>query len=87
MRLDLFLKASRICPRRTVAQELCDKGLVLVNGVKGKSSHTVKVGDEVTVRRRDKQTVIKVTSLPDTRQVSKKEAGALYELLSEDTLE
>jgi ribosomal 50S subunit-recycling heat shock protein len=87
MRLDLFLKVSRICVRRTVAQELCDKGLVLVNEVKAKSSHNVKVGDEITLRRRDKETVLRVTALPDTRQVSKKDAGALYEILSENTIE
>jgi ribosomal 50S subunit-recycling heat shock protein len=87
VRLDLYLKASRLVIRRTVAQELCDKGLVEVNGVGAKSSHTVKSGDEIGIRRRDQKTVIIVTSLPDTKQVSRKEAGSLYEVLRQETIE
>jgi ribosomal 50S subunit-recycling heat shock protein len=87
MRLDLFLKVSRITTRRTVAQELCDKGLVDVNGLKAKSSHNVKVGDEITIRRRDKKTFFKVTVVPDTKQVSRKDSGSLYELIAEETIE
>ena len=83
MRLDLFLKASRICPRRTVAQKLCDAGFVSLNGVSAKSAHSVKPGDEITIRRRDKVSIIRVTSVPTDRQTAKKEAGGLYEVVSE----
>jgi ribosomal 50S subunit-recycling heat shock protein len=83
MRLDLFLKASRICARRTLAQKLCDAGHVLVNGVPAKSAHSIKAGDEVTVRRRDKVSKLKVLSVPDQRQTSKHDARNLYELLEE----
>jgi ribosomal 50S subunit-recycling heat shock protein len=83
MRLDIFLKASRICSRRTLAQTLCEAGRVSVNGNVAKSSHAVKAGDEITLMRRDKITTVRVLSLPNTRQTSRKEAATLYELLSE----
>lgn len=83
MRLDLFLKASRICPRRTVAQKLCDASVVSVNGVVAKSAHSVKVGDEITIRRRDKVTTINVMRVPSEKQTAKKEASELYEIVSE----
>jgi ribosome-associated heat shock protein Hsp15 len=83
MRLDLFLKASRICPRRSVAQKLCDAGLVSLNGLAAKSAHPVKIGDEITIRRRDKTTTLRVLSIPAGGQTSRNEAGELYEILSE----
>ena len=87
MRLDLFLKASRICPRRTVAQKLCDAGVVSLNGVSAKSAHSVKPGDEITIRRRDKVSIIRVTSVPTDRQTAKKDAGGLYEVVGEQQLD
>ena len=86
MRLDLFLKASRICPRRTLAQKLCDAGHVSVNGVPAKSAHSIKAGDEVTVRRRDKVSKLKVLSVPEQRQTSKHDARSLYELIDETVI-
>jgi ribosomal 50S subunit-recycling heat shock protein len=83
MRLDLFLKASRLCPRRTVAQKLCDAGLISLNGVRAKSAHPVKMGDEITVRRRDATTRLRVVSVPGRNQISRDEAGRLYEVLSD----
>ena len=50
MRLDLFLKASRLCSRRTVAQRICEAGRVSINGSPAKSSHVVKLGDEIVIR-------------------------------------
>ena len=87
MRLDLFLKASRICPRRTLAQKLCDAGLVSVNGVPAKAAHLVKPGDEITVKRRDKVSRVKVLSVPEQRQTSKQESRSLYELLEESVID
>jgi ribosomal 50S subunit-recycling heat shock protein len=87
MRLDVFLKASRLCQRRTVAQKLCDAGLVSLNGARAKSAHPVKVGDEIVIRRRDKVTTLRVVSIPQRSQVSKEEARGLYELLSEELVE
>jgi ribosomal 50S subunit-recycling heat shock protein len=83
MRLDLFLKVSRLCPRRTLAQELCDAGFVLVNGRPAKSAHAVKAGDEITLRRRDLTTRIFVLKVPNTLQVSRAEAPRLYQTVSE----
>ena len=84
MRLDLFLKISRVCPRRTVAQKLCDAGLVSLNGVPAKPAHPVKTGDEITIRRRDKVSTLRVVSVPAERQTSKKAAASFYELVGEE---
>jgi ribosomal 50S subunit-recycling heat shock protein len=87
VRLDLFLKSSRICSRRTLAQKLCEAGRVTVNGGIAKSSHAVKPGDEITVTGRDKIVSARVLAIPNTRQTSRKEATTLYELLSEEPVE
>lgn len=87
MRLDLFLKASRLCSRRTVAQKICEAGRVAINGNESKSSHAVKPGDEILLRGRDKLTNIRVLSLPTTRQTSRNDSRTLYELLSEESLD
>ena len=86
MRLDLFLKASRISPRRTIAQKLCDAGLVYLNGAPAKSAHVVKVGDEISIKRGDKTSKLKVLAVPSERQTSRKNSGILYEILSEEQL-
>lgn len=85
MRLDLFLKISRLVPRRSLAQEFCDAGLISVNGSTAKSSKEVKVGDEVEIKRRHRHTRIVVEQIPATKQISKGSAGDLYRLI-EDTV-
>ncbi|HEV2911694.1 MAG TPA: S4 domain-containing protein [Pyrinomonadaceae bacterium] len=87
MRLDLFLKASRLCPRRSVAQELCESGAVLVNGAPAKSSRTVHSGDEISLRRRNRLLLIRVLTLPSTRQTSRREAPNLYEIVGDTALD
>ena len=86
MRLDLFLKVSRLCPRRSVAQKLCDAGQVFLNGTQVKPAHMVKAGDRLTIKRRDKELVVNVVSLPTERQTSRQDAGTLYEVISETHL-
>ena len=86
MRIVLFLKASRLCLRRSVAQALCDAGVVHVNGTVAKSSRAVKVGDEIALRRRNRLTVLRVLSVPATKQVSRHEASSLYEIISDTTV-
>jgi ribosomal 50S subunit-recycling heat shock protein len=86
MRLDLFLKVSRLCSRRTLAQRLCNAGRVSINGSPAKSSGAVKAGDEILIRRH-KLTTVRVLSVPAARQTSCKEAGTLYEILSEESLD
>ena len=87
MRLDLFLKASRLCSGRTLAQKLCEAGRVSINGSSAKSSHTVKPGDEILIRRHNTLKSIRVVSVPAVRQISRKDSSTLYEVLSEESLE
>ena len=87
MRLDLFLKASRLCSGRTTAQKFCEAGRVTVNGTPAKSSHAVKAGDAIQIRRRNTLTRVRVLSVPAQRQTSRKEAPGLYEVLAEESLE
>lgn len=87
MRLDLFLKASRLVPRRTIAQKLCDAGRASVNGNQAKSAHIVRIGDEILLQARDKLIHLRVISIPGDRQTSRKDAKGLYEILSEKRLE
>jgi ribosomal 50S subunit-recycling heat shock protein len=83
VRLDLFLKASRLSPRRTVAQALCDAGLVSVNGLAAKSSRAVNVCDEISLRRRNHLLTVRVLKLPATRQTARSDASGLYEIVSD----
>jgi ribosomal 50S subunit-recycling heat shock protein len=87
MRLDLFLKVSRLCPRRTLAQELCDAGFVLINGRSAKPAHAVNAGDEIKIRRRDREIVARVLAVPTRSNVSKADAGQLVEIVSEKNLQ
>lgn len=85
MRLDLFLKCSRLVLRRSVARELCDAGRIDVNGSKAKASKEIKPGDEIELRRGARKTRVRVVELPRTKQVSKAEAGNLIEIFSDET--
>ncbi|MBN6187397.1 RNA-binding S4 domain-containing protein [Aneurinibacillus sp. BA2021] len=82
MRLDKFLKVSRLVKRRTLAKEVCDQGRVLINGQAAKSSANVKVGDELTVRYGNKLVTVRVEKLLDTTK--KDEAATLYTMLHEE---
>ena len=87
MRLDTFLKISRLCPRRAVAQQLCDAGFVLLNGRRAKSAHVVKIGDEIILRRRDRETTVRVVNVPASPNVSRRDARRLIEVVGERHLE
>jgi ribosomal 50S subunit-recycling heat shock protein len=87
MRLDLFLKASRLCPRRTIAQKICEAGRVSLNGTTARSSHAVKPGDEIQLTSHSKVIRVRILSVPVTRATSRKEAAGLYEIMSEEYLE
>lgn len=87
MRLDLFLKLCRVCPRRSIAQKLCDAGFVLLNGRPAKPAHTVKAGDVIAVRRPDHETELRVLTVPEARNVSKRDSKDLIEILSENRFE
>ncbi len=82
MRLDKFLKVSRIIKRRTVAKEVADKERILVNDKKAKSSTTLKVGDVLTILFGNKTLTVKVLSLQES--VRKENATEMYEILKEE---
>jgi ribosomal 50S subunit-recycling heat shock protein len=86
MRLDLFLKASRLVLRRTVARQFCDAGRISVNGEKAKPSKEVKPGDVIEIRRGDRRTAARVLVLPRSKQVSREEAADLVEITSVEEL-
>ena len=79
MRLDKFLKLSRVIKRRTVANDVCQAGRVTVNGKPAKPSVKLKVGDVVTSLFGSGEVKFKVLSLQET--VRKEEAASMYELL------
>jgi ribosomal 50S subunit-recycling heat shock protein len=81
MRLDIFLKLSRLVPRRTLAQEMCEAGAVKVNGLRAKSAHEVREGDLLSIRQRGRMTTVRVVKVP-SKPPSKREAQALYETIS-----
>ena len=80
MRLDKFLKVSRIIKRRTVANEACDASHISVNGRTQKASYDVKIGDEITVSFGAREVTVRVLSLKET--VKKEEAVGMYEVVS-----
>ena len=72
MRLDKYLKVSRIIKRRTVAKEVADKGRIKVNGILAKSSTDLKINDQVEIRFGNKK---------------KEDAAGMYEIISETRVE
>lgn len=83
MRLDQFLRASRLVLRRTLAQAWCDAGVVLVNDRQAKPARPVNVGDEIELRYKGHLLRVRVKSLPAVRQTSRDEASKLYEIISD----
>lgn len=79
MRLDKFLKVSRIIKRRTVAKEACDKGIVTINGKQAKSSSEVNAGDVLEITFGEKIMKFKITEVKE--HVLKSEANEMYEII------
>jgi len=79
MRLDKYLKISRLIKRRTVANEACDAGRVLVNGKTAKASVNVKVGDVIEIQFGTKSVKVEVLDVQET--MKKDEAKELYKYL------
>lgn len=77
MRLDKYLKVSRLIKRRTVANEACDAGRVMINGKVAKASADVKAGDIIEISFGNKQVKIRVISVQET--IRKEEAADLFE--------
>ena len=80
MRLDKYLKVSRMIKRRTVANEACDAGRVTVNGKVAKASYDVKVGDIIEISFGERVTRVKVLDVRDF--TAKADAASLYEVIS-----
>ena len=76
MRLDKYLKVSRLIKRRTVANEACDNGLVTVNGKPARASYEVKEGDQITLRFGVRTVSVEVLSVQES--VRQSDAAALY---------
>ena len=81
MRLDKYLKVSRLIKRRTVAKEVADKGRILLNGQVAKSSSTVKVGDQLTIQFGNKVVTVRVEALLDSTR--KEDAKEMFTILEE----
>lgn len=79
MRLDKYLKVSRLIKRRTVANEACDAGRVLVNGRPAKASVSVKEGDQIEIQFGNKAVKVEVLSVQET--VRKEEAAEMFRYL------
>ncbi len=79
MRLDKYLKVSRLIKRRTVANEACDAGRVMVNGKVAKASSDIKVGDVIEIAFGQKATKVKVLDIQDTTK--KDAAKELFEYI------
>ena len=76
MRLDKYLKVSRLIKRRTVANEACDNGRISVNGRVVKASYDVKVGDRIEIAMGPRIVAVEVVQVADN--VRKDDAGAMY---------
>ncbi|MGI6326640.1 MAG: RNA-binding S4 domain-containing protein [Saccharofermentanales bacterium] len=83
MRLDKFLKVSRVIKRRTVASEVCRAGRVSINGRPAKPGTTVKPGDILEIAFGSGRSRIRILSVKET--VRKEEAAGLFEILAGDT--
>ncbi|MDR1254096.1 MAG: RNA-binding S4 domain-containing protein [Oscillospiraceae bacterium] len=80
MRLDKYLKVSRLIKRRTLANEACDAGKVLVNGKQARASYEVKIGDKIDLQFAGKTKSFEVISITETTH--KEDASLMYRLIS-----
>ncbi|EEJ41473.1 RNA-binding S4 domain-containing protein [Limosilactobacillus vaginalis] len=81
MRLDKFLKVSRIIKRRSVAKEIADQGRILINNRPAKSSSQVVAGDTLTIKFGNKTETVKVNQIVETTK--KSEAENMYKIIDE----
>ena len=81
MRLDKYLKVSRLIKRRTVANDACDGARVTVNGRAAKASYDVKLNDEISISFGNKVVTVRVLDIRDTTK--KSESQGMYEVIGE----
>ncbi len=82
MRLDKFLKVSRLIKRRTVAKDVSDQGRVLLNGREAKPSATVKIGDELDIQFGQRTLTVRIERL--TESTRKEDVAGMYTVLQEE---
>lgn len=82
MRIDKFLKVSRLIKRRSIAKEVADKGRIQLNGKIAKSGTTVKVGDELQIQFGNRTVNVRVEKLQESTK--KEDASSMYTLLSDE---
>jgi ribosomal 50S subunit-recycling heat shock protein len=85
MRLDKFLKVSRLIKRRTLAKEVSDQGRISINGLQAKASSNVKVGDELAVQFGNKRVTVRIDRISETSK--KEEAAEMYTVIKEERTE
>jgi ribosomal 50S subunit-recycling heat shock protein len=84
MRLDVYLKITRLVPRRSGAADLCRDGKVEANGQPAKAARPVAEGDRLVLRFSGRHLTVEVTAIPATRNIPKAEAGKYYAVLDEE---
>ena len=85
MRLDKFLKVSRLIKRRTLAKQVADQGRITINDKVAKASSVVKVGDELAIRFGQKIVTVKIDLLKESTK--KEDAASMYTIVKEEKLE
>ncbi len=85
MRLDKFLKVSRLIKRRTLAKQVADQGRITINEKVAKASSVVQVGNELAIRFGQKVVTVKVDALKESTK--KEDAASMYTILKEEKLE
>lgn len=85
MRLDKFLKVSRLIKRRTLAKEVADQGRITINGKVAKASSDVKAGDELSIRFGQKVVTASVEAVKDSAK--KEDAASMFTIIKEERLE
>ena len=85
MRLDKYLKVSRIIKRRPIAKEVADKGGIKVNGILAKSSTDLKINDEIEIRFGNKILLVRVLEMKDSTK--KEDATKMYKIIKETKVE
>lgn len=83
MRLDLYLKLARLVPRRTGAKQMCDEGLVTVNGQPAKPGREVRPGDRILLRLPSRELHLEVLAIPSGKSVPRAAARELCRILEE----
>ncbi|MHA6260527.1 RNA-binding S4 domain-containing protein [Sporosarcina sp. CAU 1771] len=85
MRIDKFLKVSRLIRRRTLAKQVADQGRITINGKVAKASSVVSTGDELAIRFGQKVVTVEIDQIKNTTK--KDEADSMYTILKEEKLE